>query len=114
MDILKENKKYQFDFTEDIGLSETDLSTMAKASFLVQQLNGLLKLDGDAWIQAVNNLSADNSAFDKKYGQKFALLFTRFFLSPLSIFDSFLLQDLPLSCIMPRNHLALAVRVWRW
>lgn len=75
MDILKENKKYQFDFTEDIGLSETDLSTMAKASFLVQQLNGLLKLDGDAWIQAVNNLSADNSAFDKKYGQKFALLF---------------------------------------
>lgn len=42
MDILKENKKYQFDFTEDIGLSETDLSTMAKASFLVQQLNGLL------------------------------------------------------------------------
>lgn len=65
MDILKENKKYQFDFTEDIGLSETDLSTMAKASFLVQQLNGLLKLDGDAWIQAVNNLSADNSAFDK-------------------------------------------------
>lgn len=38
MDILKENKKYQFDFTEDIGLSETDLSTMAKASFLVQRL----------------------------------------------------------------------------
>ena len=75
LDILKENQKYEFDFTEDIGISEDNLSKMEKVSFLVQQLNGLLKNDGASWLQAFNNFGLDNSVYDKKYTEQFAMLF---------------------------------------
>lgn len=75
MDILKENQNYKFDFTKDIGISEINLSKMEKASFLVQQLNGLLKNDGASWLQAFNNFGLDNSVYDKKYTEQFAMLF---------------------------------------
>lgn len=75
MDIMKENQKYEFDFTDDIGISEKSLSTMADASFVVQQLSGLLKKDGASWVQAIHNFALDSSPYDAKYGEKLAMLF---------------------------------------
>ena len=75
MDILKDNQKYLFDWQDDIGLSEENEDTMGKASAVVTMFNGILKLDGDSWVQFVQNFALDSSSYDAKYGEKLAMLF---------------------------------------
>ena len=75
MDILKNNQTYLFDWQDDIGLSEENEDTMGKASFVVTMFSGLLDMDGDSWVQFVQNFALDSSAYDSKYGEEVAMLF---------------------------------------
>lgn len=74
MDILKKNQKYLFDWQDDIGLSKHNEDTMRKASLVVTMFSGLLNMDGDSWVQFVQNFALDSSSYDSKYGEELAML----------------------------------------
>lgn len=75
MEVLKKNQTYLFDWQDDVGLSEENEDTMGKASFVVDMFSGLLDMDGDSWVQFVQNFALDSSVYDSKYGEKLAMLF---------------------------------------
>lgn len=75
MDVLKNNQTYLFEWQDDIGLSEENEVTMGKASFVATMFSGLVDLDGDSWVQFVQNIALDSSAYDSKYGEELAMLF---------------------------------------
>lgn len=75
MDVLKNNQTYLFDWQDDIGISEKNEDTMGKASFVVTMFNGLLNMDGESWVQSIQNFALDSSAYDSKYSEELAMLF---------------------------------------
>ena len=75
MDILQNNQKYLFEWQNDIGISKKNESRMGEASFIVSLFNGLLKLDGESWLQGIQLIALDTSTYDAKYAEDLALLF---------------------------------------
>ena len=75
MDVLKNNQTYLFDWQDDIGISEKNEDTMGKASFVATMFNGLLNMDGESWVQSIQNFALDSSAYDSKYSEELAMLF---------------------------------------
>ncbi len=77
MDIAKNQEKYDFDWQQDVGISEKNEEKMGKASFIVTMFNGVLDMEGESWAQFLQSVSLDSSsyAYDAKYGEKLAMLF---------------------------------------
>lgn len=75
MDISQNNQKYLFDWQDDIGISEKNENIMEGSAFMVSLFNGLLKLDGESWVQGIQIMALDTSAYDAKYGEDLAVLF---------------------------------------
>ena len=75
MDITKNQSKYNFDWQQDIGISEKNEEKMGKASFIVTMFNGILTEEGESWVQFVQSFSLDSSSYDSKYGEELAILF---------------------------------------
>lgn len=75
MDISQNNQKYLFDWQDDIGISEKNESIMGGAAFFVTLFNGLIKPDGESWLQGIQIMAMDTSAYDAKYAEKLAVLF---------------------------------------
>lgn len=67
--------KYGFDWTDDLGYTETEWMTIGISSHLVNVFNGLLKKDGASWVQMAQSLALDSSSYDAKYGKEIAMLF---------------------------------------
>lgn len=75
MDVLRKQGTYLFDWGDDFGYTQLDWMTIGANSHLINLFNGLLKQDGDSWLQFIQMLAMDSSAYDKKYGEDIAMLF---------------------------------------
>ena len=74
-DLMKNSRKYEFDWAKDIGYSNSDVNIIGGSSHLVNEFNNLLKEDGDAWLQLIENSTIHtNSTCDKKYGEDIAMM----------------------------------------
>lgn len=72
---IKENKvKYEFDWEEDFGYTESDEKLQSISSHLVNVLNGLLTFDGSSWKAFFQQFALNMEAYDKKYGENLAIL----------------------------------------
>jgi len=75
MDILKNNSTLLFDWNSDFGYTDWDWKVIGSASHVVNMFNGLLKKDGDTWVQFVQMFAMNTSSYDSKYGEAIAELF---------------------------------------
>lgn len=75
MDILKNNSTLLFDWNSDFGYTDWDWKVIGGASHVVNMFNGLLKKDGDTWVQFVQMFAMNTSSYDSKYGETIAELF---------------------------------------
>lgn len=72
-EIVRKASIYTFDWNKDLGYTEKDYKILGASSHLVNQFNGILNLDGYAWLQLFQQF-ANSNAFDAKYGKSIALL----------------------------------------
>lgn len=74
LDIMKNYDTYTFDWGKDFGYTSGEVGVIGASSHLVNQFNGLLKFDGDSWLQLFKSFAMDSSSYDKKYGENLAML----------------------------------------
>lgn len=74
LDIMKNHDVYTFDWEKDFGYTSGEVGAIGASSHLVNQFNGLLKFDGDSWVQLFQSFTMDSSSYDKKYGENLAML----------------------------------------
>ena len=74
-DIQKNYGKYNFDWADDIGYSESDVNVIGGSSHLINIFNGLLEFDGASWKSFFQQFAGNMKAYDKKYGEDLAMLF---------------------------------------
>ena len=72
--VMKNRERYSFDWTEDFGYSYSDMEVIGISSHLINVFNGILKFDGDSWLQLFQAFANDTSAYESKYGEDIALL----------------------------------------
>lgn len=73
-EIMKNSVKYQFDWADDFGYTETDIKVLGGSSHLINVFNGLLRFDGASWATLFQQFAGSMAAYDKKYGENLALL----------------------------------------
>jgi len=73
-DIAKNSGKYNFDWADDFGYTETDLNVLAGSSHLINVFNGLLGFDGASWATLFQQFAGSMASYDKKYGENLAML----------------------------------------
>lgn len=73
-DIAKNSEKYNFDWADDFGYTETDLKLLGGSSHLINVFNGLLGFDGASWATLFQQFAGSMASYDKKYGENLAML----------------------------------------
>lgn len=73
-DIAKNSEKYNFDWADDFGYTETDLKVLGGSSHLINVFNGLLGFDGASWATLFQQFAGSMASYDKKYGESLAML----------------------------------------
>lgn len=73
-DIMKNHDTYRFEWEKDFGYSDLARDIVGGSSHLINLFNGVLKFDGDSWIELFQSLALDSSSYDSKYGEDLALL----------------------------------------
>ena len=73
-DIAKNSEKYNFDWADDFGYTETDLKVLGGSSHLINVFNGLLGFDGASWATLFQQFAGSMASYDKKYGENLAML----------------------------------------
>ena len=73
-EIAKNSEKYNFDWADDFGYTETDIKVLGGSSHLVNVFNGLLGLDDASWKTLFQQFAGSMAAYDKKYGEELAML----------------------------------------
>lgn len=73
-DIAKNAEKYNFDWADDFGYTETDLKVLGGSSHLINVFNGLLGFDGASWATLFQQFAGSMASYDKKYGENLAML----------------------------------------
>ncbi|MEY8387416.1 hypothetical protein AALC17_08995 [Oscillospiraceae bacterium 38-13] len=73
-EIAKNSEKYNFDWADDFGYTETDIKVLGGSSHLVNVFNGLLGFDGDSWAILFQQFAGSMAAYDKRYGENLAML----------------------------------------
>lgn len=73
-DIAKNSEKYNFDWADDFGYTETDLKVLGGNSHLINVFNGLLGFDGASWATLFQQFVGSMASYDKKYGENLAML----------------------------------------
>ncbi len=74
MEVSKEASTINFDFVKDFGYTNTEMMLQTTLTHLVNQFNGLLDLDGTAWVQTAQQFFMNSSAVDQNYARKFSEL----------------------------------------
>jgi hypothetical protein len=72
--VMKNRERYNFDWTDDFGYSDSDMGKIGSASHVINVFDGILKFDGDSWLQLFQAFANDTSAYESKYGEDIALL----------------------------------------
>lgn len=73
-DIAKNSEKYNFDWADDFGYTETNLKVLGGSSHLINVFNGVLSFDGDSWASLFQQFAGSMDSYDKKYGENLAML----------------------------------------
>lgn len=73
-EIAKNSEKYNFDWADDFGYTETDIKVLGGSSHLVNVFNGLLGFDGASWATLFQQFAGSMASYDKKYGEDLAML----------------------------------------
>jgi len=73
-DVAKNSVKYNFDWADDFGYTETGIKVLGGSSHLVNVFNGLLGLDGASWATLFQQFVGSMAAYDNKYGENLAML----------------------------------------
>lgn len=73
-DIARNSTKYGFDWTDDFGYTGTDIMILGGSSHLINIFNGILGFDGPSWTSLFQQFAGSMDAYDKKYGEKLAIL----------------------------------------
>ena len=73
-DIAKNSEKYNFDWADDFGYTETNLKVLGGSSHLINVFNGLLGFDGASWATLFQQFAGSMASYDKKYGENLAML----------------------------------------
>lgn len=73
-DIAKNSEKYNFDWADDFGYTETDIKLLGGSSHLINVFNGLLGFDGASWATLFQQFAGSMASYDKKYGENLAML----------------------------------------
>ena len=73
-EIMQNSERYNFDWANDFGYTETDIKVLSGSSHLVNVFNGLLGFDGASWVTLFQQFAGSMAAYDKKYGETLAIL----------------------------------------
>lgn len=73
VDVMKEAGTYLFEWGKDFGYSDADVMISGSSSHIVNLFNGLLKVDGNSWIQLFQTLVLNPDSYDRKYGENIAM-----------------------------------------
>lgn len=73
-DIGKNSAKYNFDWADDFGYTETDVKVLGGSSHLVNVFNGALGFDGASWVSLFQQFAGSMASYNKKYGENLAIL----------------------------------------
>lgn len=73
-DIVRNKRRYDFDWADDFGYTETDVKVIGTSSHLVNVFNGVLALDGASWASLFQQFAGRMDAYDEKYGERLATL----------------------------------------
>lgn len=72
--VMRNNEEYNFDWQDDFGYQNLDVDIIGTSSHLTNLFNGILKFDGDSWVELFQAFANDSSSYDSKYGEDLALL----------------------------------------
>lgn len=73
-DVAKSSTKYEFDWADDFGYTETDIKVLGGSSHLINIFNGVLGFDGASWASLFQQFAGSMASYDKKYGENLAML----------------------------------------
>ena len=73
-DIAKKTDEYGFDWVDDFGYTDFDFKALGATGHMVNVFNGVLGLDGASWLTLFQQFAGNMNAYDKKYGEKLAIL----------------------------------------
>ncbi len=74
LDIARNSGKYNFDWADDFGYTETDITVLGASSHLVNIFSGLLEFDGPSWATLFQQFAGSTTLYDKKYSEDIAIL----------------------------------------
>lgn len=76
-EIEKNSERYNFDWADDFGYTDSDIKILGGSSHLVNVFNGLLRFDGASWAILFQQFAGSMASYNKKYGEALAMLLCR-------------------------------------
>lgn len=74
-DVAKNSMRYNFDWADDFGYTETDIMVLGGSSHLINVFNGVLGIDGASWASLFQQFAGSTASYDQKYGKDLAMFF---------------------------------------